>query len=113
MRCVSPITASRGRQHVDTLLKDFAGTLLTDGYAAYARFAARRPTVTHAQCWAHTRRAFERAEASEPEAVAKALDIIGTLYRHEAEIRKQKLEGQAKQDYRARHSLPVVEAFFA
>jgi transposase len=103
---------SRGRQHVDTLLKDFAGTLLTDGYAAYARFAAQRPEVTHAQCWAHTRRAFERAEPSEPEAVAQALDIIGTLYQHEAEIRKRKLEGQAKQDYRARHSLPVVDAFF-
>jgi hypothetical protein len=27
--------------------------LLTDGYAAYERFAASRPAVTHAQCWAH------------------------------------------------------------
>lgn len=105
-------SASRGRQHIETLLKDFAGTLVTDGYAAYERFAAHRPEVVHAQCWAHTRRAFERAEPSEPQAVAEALDIIGTLYRHEAEIRNRELEGQAKQVYRARHSVAVVEAFF-
>jgi transposase len=105
-------SASRGRQHIETLLKAFEGTLLTDGYAAYARFAAKRPEVTHAQCWAHTRRAFERAEASEPQAVAEALAIIGELYRHEAQIREQALADQAKLDYRARHSLPIVDVFF-
>jgi len=88
-------SASRGRQHVDTVLEKFEGTLLTDGYAAYERFAANRPGVTHAQCWAHARRGFERAEQGEPEAVAEALEFIGTLYRVEAEIRKQQLEGQA------------------
>ena len=46
-------SASRARQHVDILLETFEGTLLTDGYAAYERFAANRPEVTHAQCWAH------------------------------------------------------------
>jgi IS1 family transposase len=66
-------SASRGRQHVDTLLKDFAGTLLTDGYAAYERFTTNRPEVTHAQCWSHTRRTFERAEQAEPQAVAQAV----------------------------------------
>jgi len=105
-------SASRSRQHVDDLLADFQGTLLTDGYAAYERFAGNRPKVTHAQCWAHTRRAFERAEPSEPEAVAEALALIGVMYQHEAEIRERRLAGRAKQDYRARYCLPVVEAFF-
>jgi transposase len=105
-------SASRSRRHVDTLLKDFTGTLITDGYAAYERFAACRPQVTHAQCWAHARRAFERAEQAEPQAVAEALQLIGALYRVEARIRDEGLQGQAKQDHRSRHSLPVVEAFF-
>ena len=105
-------SASRGRAHVDAVLKDFEGTLLTDGYAAYERFAANRPEVTHAQCWAHTRRCFERAEGSEPASVSEALAMIGELYRHEAELRQQQLEGQARQDYRTRHSLPIVECFF-
>jgi len=105
-------SASRGKYHVETLLKDFEGTLLTDGYAAYARFAANQPAVTHAQCWAHARRHFERAAESEPAAVAAALEWIGALYRIEADIREQSLEGQAKLDYRRRHSLTVVEGFF-
>jgi transposase len=68
--------------------------------------------VSHAQCWAHTRRAFERAEKSEPQAVSEALAIISQLYRHEEAMRQRKLLGQAKQDYCARHCLAVVENFF-
>lgn len=105
-------SASRARQHIDTVLKDFKGTLITDGYAAYERFVANRPEVAHAQCWAHARRAFERAETSEPQAVAEALEIIGTLYRIEAEIRQKQLQGQAKQAYRSRYSLPVAQTLF-
>ena len=39
--------------------------------------------VTHALCWSHTRRHFERAKDSEPEAVAEALALIGAMYAHE------------------------------
>jgi transposase len=105
-------SASRGKQHVEALLKEFEGTLLTDGYAAYERFSASRPAVTHAQCWAHARRYFERAAESEPAAVAEALERIGALYRIESDIRKNALEGQAKLGYRSRHSVAVVEGFF-
>jgi transposase len=50
-------SASRGRRHVDEVLKVFKGTLISDGYSAYEHFTAKRPEVSHAQCWAHTRRA--------------------------------------------------------
>lgn len=54
--------ATRARAHIEaTLAEHFAGVLLTDGYATYARFAEARAPITHAQCWAHTRRGFERA----------------------------------------------------
>jgi transposase len=33
--------------------EDFTGTLLSDGYEAYARYAQKNATVTHASCWAH------------------------------------------------------------
>ncbi len=52
---------SRGKAHVVDQLGAFAGTLLSDGYAAYDAYAKTRPKVTQAQCWAHTRRYFERA----------------------------------------------------
>ena len=42
---------SRGKQHIiDTLKTEFRGTLVTDGYAAYSRYAEKTEGVTHAQC---------------------------------------------------------------
>jgi len=103
---------SRGKDHVVDQLGDFAGTLLSDGYAAYNAYAKTRPKVTQAQCWAHTRRYFERAQDSDP-AANEALEIIGALYQVEAQIRARELAGQAKLDYRRDHALPIVDAFFA
>ena len=85
--------------------------LLTDGYVAYVRYA-ERTGITHAQCWAHTRRTFERAKDIEPEAVAEALALIGELYACEAHIRAHNLTGEAKRDYRLAQAKPVVDAFF-
>lgn len=78
--------------------------LLTDGYAAYDSFAKNKPEVTQAQCWAHARRYFVRAEAIEPAAVAAALEQIGNLYGIEKDIRTKKLSGVEKLDYRSRHA---------
>jgi transposase len=86
--------------------------LLTDGYTAYARYA-ERTGITHAQCWAHTRRTLERAKDIEPEAVAEALARIGELYACEAHIRDRQLLGEAKLQYRQVHAKPVIDAFFA
>ena len=104
-------SASRGSAHVKQQLGDFQGTLLSDGYVAYDTYAKARPQVTQAQCWAHTRRYFERAQDSDP-AAHEALAIIGELYRVEAQIRERELTDQARLDYRSRHALPIVEAFF-
>jgi transposase len=85
--------------------------LVTDGYAAYERYA-ERTGITHAQCWSHTRRTFERAKDIEPAAVAEALERIGALYACEATIREHKLTGEAKRAYRLAQAKPVVDAFF-
>ena len=85
--------------------------LVTDGYADYERYA-ERTGITHAQCWAHTRRTLERAKDVEPVAVAEALERIGELYACEAAIRAQNLAGESKRAYRLTHAKPVVDAFF-
>jgi len=105
---------SRAAIHVREGLGDSPGegaVLLTDGYGAYAQYAARTGIV-HAQCWTHTRRTFERAKDIEPAASAEALERIGALYRIEAQIRAQGLTGAAKRDWRLTHAKPVVDAFF-
>lgn len=104
---------SHAHAFVQATLKEFKGTLLSDGYAAYARYAKRRSDITHALCWAHTRRGFVKAEEAEPRSAAIALDYIGALYEIEAQIRQEELIGEKKRLYRVEHSKPIVEGFFA
>lgn|SRR5512147_310068 len=105
--------ASRAHEHVQRFLgADFAGTLLSDGYEAYARYAQKNAAVTHAGCWAHCRRYFEQAKEAEPEAAAEALALIAMLYHHEQVIRERTLEGEEKLAYRTEHSEPLVSTFW-
>lgn len=105
--------SSRAGPNVKALLGDFSGTLLSDGYSAYASYVAQAKDIVHAQCWAHARRHFCEAEDAEPTLVAEALEIIGALYRAEKEIVEAELEGAEKLAHRVAHAKPVVEAFFA
>lgn len=86
--------------------------LISDGYSAYASYA-EASGLTHAQCWAHTRRQFIKAENTEPEAAGYALDAIGELYAVEAHIREQGLTGEKKRRYRFEQAKPVTERLFA
>ena len=107
--------ASRAAVHVREALGERvheAMVLLSDGYRVYAQYAAALG-IALAQCWAHTRRGFERTKDIEPEAATEALARIGELYCIETKIRAQGLAGEAKRAYRLAHAKPVVEAFFA
>ena len=104
---------SRAHRHVHAFLGEYCGTLLSDGYDGYSAYAAQRPgEVTHALCWSHTRRTFERAKDSEPEVAAEALALIGAMYAHEKQIRADALTGEDKRAYRQTHTRPVVETFW-
>jgi hypothetical protein len=69
--------------------------------------------VTHAQCWAHARRAIFEAEASAPAAVKDLLTHIQRIYAVEDDIRAKGLAGEAKQMYRLMHSQLLVDRLFA
>jgi transposase len=110
-----PFFESRRHEHVEQALglsKPQAAVLLSDGYSAYTHYAAKSG-ITHARCWAHTRRAFFEAQGVEPQAAAQALDLIGKLYEVEAKIKEDKLNGARKLDYRLLQAKPIVERFFA
>jgi transposase len=85
--------------------------LLSDGYAAYERYA-EKTGIQHARCWAHARRALFDALNAEPTGAAEALEQIKVLYAIEDDIRELKLAGEAKQLHRLTHSKPRVELFF-
>jgi len=106
---------SRSARHVQQALgldPPPGAVLQTDGYAAYARYA-KKIGLTHAQCWAHTRRKINDASDIEPQRVAQALDMIGALYAIEATIREQRLTGAATRELRLNQAKPWVNKFFA
>jgi len=109
-----PFFSSRAQVHVETLLglsRTEGSVLLSDGYAAYASYA-KKTGLTHAQCWAHTRRKFFEAQAADPDGAGEALALIGALYAVEEQIREGKLTGEQKRMHRLTHSKPHVEVFF-
>ena len=107
-------TDSRAHRHVGRILNDkFSGTIVSDGYSAYASFAQHNDAVTSAQCWTHTRRYFIDAQESEPQAAGEALDLIGALYSHEAIIKERQLGADEALQYRIERSKPVVEYIYA
>ena len=106
---------SRAAKHVEAALGPVspAGAVLqTDGYTAYAQYA-KKMGLTHAQCWAHSRRKVFEAQDVEPGPAGQALEAIGALYAIEAQIRDQGLTGAAKRAHRLAHAKPVADRFFA
>lgn len=106
-------SSSRGRAHIEQVLNDqFTGTLISDGYAAYARYAEVQKNITHAQCWVHSRRYFIEAQKEHPGKATEALQRIASLYQNEETIRARQLVGEKKRQYRLKRSKPVVSDFF-
>ena len=80
------LAPTRAHTVVTELLEGFAGTLVTDDYKAYAKFAAKSQDVRHAACWVHTRRGFEKALSSDCDLDGQALDRIAALYEAEQKL---------------------------
>jgi len=104
--------STRATQHIETLLNGFKGTLLTNGYAAYEKYCASVEGLTHAQCWAHTQRYFEKALEDEPALAQQGMDYIAALYSHEQVMNDQQMDARRQLAYRGHHSKQVVDAFY-
>ena len=50
--------SSRKADHPREFLKDFSGTVVTDGYQVYHKLGNERPDLNIAGCWVHARRPF-------------------------------------------------------
>ena len=107
--------AGRGADCLGDMLKDFGGTVQTDGYAAYGSHNASRPEdrkLKLGNCWAHARRYFFRAQ--DESAFAKAvLKDIQELYRVEAGLREAGAGAQQREARRGAESAPMLAALKA
>jgi len=83
-------------------LGEFDGTLLTDGYTAYRSL----PNITHAGCMAHARRKFDEAMANSPVIAARAVALIGKLYKVEDKCKS--MDADARRAVRQRESTGIL-----
>jgi transposase len=91
------------------------GALMSDGYEPYAAIAEQHRLV-HLGCWAHCRRYFHEALQALPkdkrgpeQLPARFIELIGRLYKVEADARRDDLDAHALQQRRTRYSKPVLE----
>ena len=99
------IDASRSAEAARRLLRDYGGTVMCDGYAAYETLAKGRDRPLRlAHCWSHVRRKFLDAEPDTPQA-SEVRELIAALYRIEAKAR----DPAERQALRANESKPLVD----
>jgi len=74
------IFSSRSQQAARSVLADYRGVVMADGYGVYEALARAGPNFTMAHCWAHVRRKFIEAEEYHPAPCREVLALIGQLY---------------------------------
>lgn len=98
----------RSQGVVKRLFGDYAGTLVTDGYAAYGVLRG----TTHAGCWAHVRRKFYDAIKGQKSARAGrarvGFEFVQKLFALEREFAT--LKPHVRHSAREEHSKPVVDS---
>jgi hypothetical protein len=101
-------TAGRGRDGPAQVLRNYKGYLQADALAVYDAIYAAGGIIEVA-CWAHTRRYFFEAEASDKKRSDEALALIGRLYAIEARARG--LSEPERKLLRLEHAKPVLGEF--
>lgn len=81
------IADSRSAETAKSVLEEFSGVALTDGYAAYEAVRKQCGKFVLAHCWAHVRRKFVEVEEQHPGRCTELLDLIGDLYEVEREAK--------------------------
>jgi transposase len=106
------LLASRSADAARTVLGDYTGVAICDGYKVYDVLAREREgsDLTLAHCWAHVRRKFVEAEPHYPEA-SEILDRIGQLYAIEAEAKRASPEERLATlaALRTKQSKPILD----
>lgn len=101
---------SRSRQTMLSILKDYQGTLQTDGYEAYSIYE-QKEGVLLLGCWAHARRKYESALSEDKKLADEALDYIRLLYQIEANLKEKKLPPDEIAAERKKLSYPILLHF--
>jgi transposase len=97
----------RGREGPTAFLKDFKGTIQTDGYKAYDIFDTL-PDIQLLACMAHVRRKFDEAKSNDKPRAEYMLTQIQQLYKIERQASEEKLTHEQRKQLREEKALPVL-----
>ncbi len=97
----------RGQEGPMEFLKDFKGSLQTDGYTAYNVFGRDKDIILLA-CMAHARRKFDEAKGNDRERAEAMLAMIQKLYAIERNAKLLFPDFDAIRELRQKESLPVL-----
>lgn len=94
---------SRGRAILEDFIRGFKGTVICDGYSAYGQL----PDVQFANCWAHVRRYWLKAESKNGQIGVQYCD---RLFHIERKIKH--LLPEERVQIRQQESKPIIDEFF-
>ena len=106
---------TRAGDVANAFLRDFAGTVQTDGYSGYDFLDTREP-IRHIGCWAHARRKFTDVTKAlgkkrKTGAADVALKYIRKLYAVEKKIRAGNSSSEEIYEIRQGESKPILDDF--
>jgi len=103
-------TGNRCRQGPEEFLQGYRGYLQADAYPGYdALFLDRKRDLTEVLCWAHVRRKYYEAQASDLCRATVVMAYIGLLYDVEREARDRKLNAAERLALRQAKARPVLD----
>jgi transposase len=97
----------RGRDGPTRFLKDFQGSLQTDGYSVYDIFGQGQDIILLA-CMAHARRKFDQALNSDYARATEFMTMIQALYSIEREARLLGMNADQRKTYRQENAVPKL-----
>jgi transposase len=109
-RCWYEFTESRQRDGPARVFRDFTGYLHADAYGGYDRVFFPGG-ATEVACWAHVRRKFVDAEATDPVLAQEAIDRIRALFQIEETAKE--LNDDARAELRKARARPLLKEFAA
>ena len=93
---------SRARSVLESFIEGYSGTIICDGYSAYGKLAG----VSFANCWAHVRRYWLKADSKNGRI---GVNFCDDLYRLERKFKH--LSPSKRRKKRQKYSRPIVDKF--
>jgi len=98
---------SRERKAPEAILKNFSGSLQTDGYQAYQNMKTEGE-ITLLACMAHARRYFDKALNNDKKRAEYVLGQMQRLYDIERNASEREIDFETRRRYRKLYARPVL-----